>query len=222
MAGYKGRPLGAIGDLGSFSFHETKNIISGEGGSRCERSANWCRAPRSCARREPPRPVLPRRGRQIYLAGVGSSFLPSEITAAFLWAQLEQAERITAERIAIWHRYHEMLAPLEQRGVLRRPVVPPDCQHNGHIYYILVDSADERAACSRSSIERHPGGVSLRSLAFFACGHGFGRCAGDGGVTTLYWERTDMNSLMWLGLSESVTVMRPPGAARTRCIERSA
>src|SRR5437588_9856255 len=74
---------------------------------------------------------------------VGSSFLPSEITAAFLWAQLEQAERITADRLAIWDHYHQMLAPLEQRGVLRRPIIPPDCQHNGHIYYILLESTEE-------------------------------------------------------------------------------
>src|SRR5665213_1399653 len=77
---------------------------------------------------------------------VGSSFLPNEITAAFLWAQLEEAERITRERLAIWQRYHERLAGLEQQGLLRRPIVPADCRHNGHMYYILLQSATARHA----------------------------------------------------------------------------
>src|SRR4051812_43422481 len=139
MAGYKGRAPGAIGDLGSFSFHETKNIMSGEGGSLLVND------PELVSRAEIMREKGTDRGR--FFRGevdkytwqeVGSSFLPNEITAAFLWAQLEESQRITRERLAIWDRYHTMLAPLEHLGLLRRPIVPADCQHNGHMYYILL------------------------------------------------------------------------------------
>src|ERR1700742_751681 len=145
MAGYKGRALGAIGDIGCFSFHETKNLISGEGGSLLVNDGELVQTAEIMREKGTDRGRFFRGEVDKYTwQDVGSSFLPSEITAAFLWAQLEQAERITAERIAIWRRYHEMLAPLEQRGVLRRPVIPPDCQHNGHIYYILLETAEER------------------------------------------------------------------------------
>ncbi len=154
MAGYKGRPLGAIGDIGCFSFHETKNIISGEGGSLLVNDPELVQSAEIMREKGTDRGRFFRGEVDKYTwQDVGSSFLPSEITAAFLWAQLEQAERITAERIAVWRRYHEMLAPLEQRGVLRRPVIPPDCQHNGHIYYVLLETADDRSrACSPNSI----------------------------------------------------------------------
>ena len=150
MASYKGRALGAIGDLGSFSFHETKNIISGEGG------ALLVNDPAMVSRAE----IIREKGtdRERFFRGevdkytwqdLGSSFLPSEIIAAFLWAQLEEAERITRERLAIWHRYHAMLAPLEQSGLLRRPIIPADCQHNGHIYYVLLAPGIDRQAVLR-------------------------------------------------------------------------
>src|SRR6267154_658611 len=119
------RSLGAtIGDPGPFSFHETKNIISGEGGSLLVSD------PDLVPRAEIIREKGTDRGRffrgevdKYTWQDIGSSFLPNEITAAFLWAQLEEAERITAERIAAWRRYHAMLEPFEQRGLLRRPVV---------------------------------------------------------------------------------------------------
>ena len=145
MSAYKGRALGAIGDLGSLSFHETKNIMAGEGGSLLVND------PELVLRAEIIREKGTDRGRffrgevdKYTWQDIGSSFLPNEITAAFLWAQLEQAQRITTERLVIWQRYHEMLAPLEQRDLLRRPVVPADCRHNGHIYYILLRSHAER------------------------------------------------------------------------------
>jgi dTDP-4-amino-4,6-dideoxygalactose transaminase len=204
MSGYKGRPLGAIGDIGCFSFHETKNLISGEGGGLLLNDAAL--VPRAEIMRE--------KGtdRTRYFRGevdkytwqdLGSSFLPSEITAAFLWAQLEQAEPITADRIAIWRRYHEMLAALEQRGVLRRPVIPPDCRHNGHIYYIVLGSADERrrvlAELKAKDIHAVFHYVPLHSSP---AGMRFGRNAGDLAVTTSQAERL-IRLPMWLGLSEA-------------------
>ena len=129
--------------------------------------------------------------------------VPFEITAAFLWAQLEQAERITAERLAIWNRYHDALAPLEQRGVLRRPIVPPDCQHNGHIYYILLESAVDRpqmlAQLRENGIYAVFHYVPLHSSP---AGMRFGRATGELAVTTSQSGRL-VRLPMWLGLQES-------------------
>lgn len=147
MASYKGRALGSIGDLGAFSFHETKNVISGEGG------ALLVNHPDLALRAE----VIREKGtdRSRFFRGevdkytwqeVGSSFLPGELIAVFLWAQLEDAQAITARRLASWARYHEALAPLEANGVLRRPVIPEHCQHNAHMYYILLAPGIDRQA----------------------------------------------------------------------------
>jgi dTDP-4-amino-4,6-dideoxygalactose transaminase len=205
MSGYKGRPLGAIGDIGCLSFHETKNVISGEGGSLLVNDPELVQTAEIMREKGTDRGRFFRGEVDKYTwQDVGSSFLPSEITAAFLWAQLEQAERITAERIAIWRRYHEMLAPLEQRGVLRRPVIPPDCQHNGHIYYILLESADERrrvlAELKANDIHAVFHYVPLHSSP---AGMRFGRSAGDLALTTSQAERL-IRLPMWLGLSESL------------------
>lgn len=144
-ATYRGRPLGAIGDLGALSFHETKNVLSGEGGALLLRDEAFV------ARAE----ILREKGtnRSAFFRGqvdkytwvdLGSSFLPSEIVAAFLWAQLERAEELTARRLAIWGRYHDALADLERAGFLRRPVVPQHCVHNAHMYYVLLSDANQR------------------------------------------------------------------------------
>jgi dTDP-4-amino-4,6-dideoxygalactose transaminase len=146
MAKYKGQMLGSIGDIGAFSFHETKNIISGEGGALIVNDAAMV------ARAE----IIREKGtdRSSFFRGevdkytwqeIGSSFLPGELTAAFLFAQLEEADRITRFRIGAWDRYHELLQPLEERGLLRRPIVPDHCEHNGHLYYILLPPEIDRA-----------------------------------------------------------------------------
>ena len=139
MSSYKGRALGAIGDLGAFSFHETKNIISGEGG------ALLCREPAFAERAEIIREKGTNRSRffrgqvdKYTWVDVGSSFLPGEITAAFLSAQMDEAEAITRRRLDLWDRYHAWAAPHEAAGRLRRPVVPDDCTHNAHMYYLLL------------------------------------------------------------------------------------
>ncbi|MGO4153371.1 dTDP-4-amino-4,6-dideoxygalactose transaminase [Cupriavidus sp. YAF13] len=145
MASYKGRALGAIGDLGAYSFHETKNVISGEGG------ALLVNDPELALRAE----IIREKGtdRSRFFRGevdkytwqeVGSSFLPSELTAAFLWAQLEEADSLTARRLALWSVYHEQLAHLEASGRLRRPIVPVECTHNAHMYYVLLSPGIDR------------------------------------------------------------------------------
>lgn len=142
---YKGRMLGSIGDLGAYSFHETKNVISGEGG------ALLVNDPEFSLRAEIIREKGTDRSR-FYRGEIdkyswqepGSSFLPGEIIAAFLLAQLEQAHVITQKRLSIWNRYHQLLEPLEKSGHIRRPIVPEECQHNAHMYYVLLDSGANR------------------------------------------------------------------------------
>ncbi len=204
MANYKGRALGAIGDLGSFSFHETKNIHSGEGGSLLVRDGDLV------LRAEIIREKGTDRGRffrgevdKYTWQDVGSSFLPSEITAAYLWAQLEDAQRITQQRLTIWLRYHEMLAPLEQQGLLRRPIVPSDCQHNGHLYYILlspgIDRNDLLNELKKNEINAVFHYVPLHSSP---AGMRFGRAHGPLSLTTSLSQRL-VRMPMWVGLSES-------------------
>jgi dTDP-4-amino-4,6-dideoxygalactose transaminase len=204
MAAYKGRALGAIGDLGSFSFHETKNIISGEGGSLLVTDSELV------LRAEIIREKGTDRGRffrgevdKYTWQDIGSSFLPSEIIAAFLWAQLEEAPRITRERMAIWQRYHEMLGPLERQGLLRRPIVPADCQHNGHLYYILLSPEIDRQIVleelKRNGIHAVFHYVPLHSSP---AGMRFGRAHGDLSLTTSLSQRL-VRLPMWFGLSEA-------------------
>lgn len=204
MAGYKGRAPGALGDLGSFSFHETKNIMSGEGGSLLVND------PELALRAEIIREKGTDRGRffrgevdKYTWQDLGSSFLPNELTAAFLWAQLEQAQRITSERLAIWQRYHEMLAPLEQQGMLRRPIVPADCQHNGHMYYILLQPEADRQKVLAGLKENSIGAVfHYVPLHSSPAGLRFGRAHGDLSLTTSLSQRL-VRLPMWLGLSEA-------------------
>ncbi|MFC1695170.1 dTDP-4-amino-4,6-dideoxygalactose transaminase [Pseudomonadota bacterium] len=146
MSTYKGRPLGSIGQMGTLSFHETKNIISGEGG------ALLVNGEREAGRAE----IIREKGtnRKAFFRGevdkyswvdIGSSFLPSDMIAAYLWAQMEEADAITKRRLMLWDNYHRELEALEEQGLLRRPVVPADCQHNAHMYYILLPSAEKRS-----------------------------------------------------------------------------
>ncbi len=204
MAGYKNRALGAIGDLGSFSFHETKNIISGEGGSLMVRDQELAQRAEIIREKGTDRGRFFRGEVDKYTwQDVGSSFLPSEITAAFLWAQLEEAERITRERMDIWRRYHAMLAPLEQSELLRRPIIPADCQHNGHMYYVLLPPRIDRQAVLRALKENGIHAVfHYVPLHSSPAGMRFGRAHGDLSLTTSLSERL-IRLPMWLGLSEA-------------------
>ncbi len=201
MSTYKGRPLGSIGQLGAYSFHETKNITSGEGG------ALLVNDPELVARAE----IIREKGtdRSRFFRGevdkytwqeMGSSFLAGELAAAFLWAQLEEADRITAERLAIWSRYHCLMAPLEAQGHLRRPIVPADCRHNAHMYYVLLDSSIDRArvlaALNRSGVDAIFHYVPLHSSPG---GLRFGRAHGELAVTDSVARRL-IRLPLWIGL----------------------
>lgn len=145
MSSFDGRALGSIGHLGTLSFHETKNIIAGEGGALLVNDPALAERAEIIREKGTNRSQFSRGVVDKYRwVDVGSSFLPGEITAAFLLAQLEEAARITAERKALWQRYHEALELLERKEVLRRPIVPSPCDHNAHIYYILLNTPAER------------------------------------------------------------------------------
>ncbi|MEY2632091.1 MAG: hypothetical protein RIR00_745 [Pseudomonadota bacterium] len=202
MAHYKGRALGSIGDLGAYSFHETKNVISGEGGALAVND------PALAQRAE----IIREKGtdRSRFFRGevdkytwqdIGSSFLPGELSAAFLWAQFEEAENITAERLAVWQRYHDALAPLETAGLLRRPVIPAECEHNAHMYYVLLAAGIDRQrvlgalkAVGISAVFHY---VPLHSSPG---GQRFGRAHGDLAVTNRQSERL-IRLPLWVGLA---------------------
>ena len=146
MSTYRGASLGAIGNLGALSFHETKNIIAGEGG------ALLCRDSLFTERAEIIREKGTNRSRfyrgqvdKYTWVDLGSSFLPGEIIAAFLSAQMDDAIELTARRLRIWQEYHHWAAPLEAEGLLRRPRVPDHCGHNAHMYYLLLPSEKMRS-----------------------------------------------------------------------------
>jgi dTDP-4-amino-4,6-dideoxygalactose transaminase len=204
MASYKGRALGALGDIGTFSFHETKNVTSGEGGSLLVNDPSLVLSAETMREKGTDRSRFFRGEVDKYTwQDVGSSFLPSEITAAFLLAQLEEAQRITAGRLATWQRYHEMLAPLEQQGLFRRPIVPPDCKHNGHIYYILLAPEIDRQTIL-DELKRNNIGAVFHYVPLHSSPGGmrFGRAHGDLSLTTSLSQRL-IRLPMWLGLTET-------------------
>jgi dTDP-4-amino-4,6-dideoxygalactose transaminase len=143
---YHGRPAGGLADLAAVSFHETKNVTSGEGGALLIKSERFVERAEIVRDKGTNRSKFFRGEVDKYSwVDVGSSYGLSELNAAFLWAQLEAAQRLNAERRRIWDVYHEALEPLEEEGRLRRPVVPPGIEHNAHIYYVILESAEESA-----------------------------------------------------------------------------
>lgn len=202
MASYKGKALGSIGDLGAYSFHETKNVISGEGG------ALLVNQPEMVLRAE----IIREKGtdRSRFFRGevdkytwqeVGSSFLPGELIAAFLWAQLEEADKITKGRLQAWNYYHDQLSLLEAKGILRRPLIPNACQHNAHMYYVLLAPGVDRQrvldefkkndiSCVFHYVPLHSSPAGLK----------YGRAHGKLDVTTKQAERL-VRLPLWVGLS---------------------
>jgi len=144
---YRGRPLGALGALGCLSFHETKNVISGEGGALLINDAALAERAEVIREKGTNRSAFFRGQVDKYTwVDVGSSYLPGELIAAFLYAQLEKGDDILRRRLGIWQHYHDGLAAVEQRGWIRRPIVPAHCGHNAHMYYVLLPSLAARQA----------------------------------------------------------------------------
>ena len=203
MSTYKGRGLGSLGDFGCYSFHETKNYSMGEGG------AILIRNEADIERAE----IVREKGtdRSRFLRGqvdkytwvdCGSSYLPSDINAAYLWAQLEEADKINQDRLASWNMYYERLKPLEEKGILQLPYIPAECEHNAHMFYIKTGSLEERTALTAYLKDAGVGSafhyVPLHSAP---AGERFGVMAGEDRYTTNTYERL-LRLPMYYGLTE--------------------
>ena len=139
LSKYRNMPLGSIGDLGCFSFHATKNIVAGEGGALTINNIKFAERAEIIREKGTNRNQFLRGQVDKYTwVDVGSSFLPNELTAAFLIAQLKASRFITDERILIWNYYHNNFEDLENAGLVRRPIIPEDCTHNAHLYYLIL------------------------------------------------------------------------------------
>lgn len=155
MAAYKQKPLGSFGDLACFSFHETKNLLSGEGGALIINNPRFMEQAEIIREKGTNRSQFFRGQVDKYTwIEKGSSYLPGELIAAFLYAQFEEAEQIIAARLKLWNYYHELLGSLEQAGKIRRPFIPEHCQHNAHLYYIILPDLQTRTKLTSRLKER--------------------------------------------------------------------
>lgn len=191
MAEYKGRALGTIGSFGCYSFHETKNYSMGEGGALLIKHAD-----------DVPRAEIVREkgtNRSAFFRGMvdkytwvdqGSSYLPSELNAAYLYAQLEMAEVINQKRLSIYNLYKSMLSPLEQEGKIELPVVPEECRHNAHMFYIKVKDLAERTKLQQY-LKEHGIGSAFHYVPLHSApaGRKYGRFHGEDRFTTKESER---------------------------------
>lgn len=191
MSSYKGRALGTLGDFGCYSFHETKNYSMGEGG------ALLIRDPEKISEAE----ILREKGtnRSQFFRGqidkytwvdYGSSFLPSELNAAYLMAQLDRADAINHARLARWEQYYRLLSPLAAEGRIELPVIPKDCVHNAHMFYIKTRDLEERQALIQALREQGILAVfHYIPLHSSPAGRKFGRFHGEDRYTTKESER---------------------------------
>ncbi len=204
MASYKGIPLGGVGHLGAFSFHETKNVISGEGGALLVNREEYATRAEIIREKGTDRSRFFRGEVDKYTwQSVGSSFLPGELTAAFLLAQLEQATKITEQRRQIWDRYNFLTESLELEGFLRRPQIPVECEHNAHMFYVLL----------RRRIDRKLVLANMKSSGIYALFHYVPLHSSPGGqrFSRIHADLTNTNQLaeqivrlpLWIGMSES-------------------
>jgi len=201
---YKGRPAGTLSEVGCFSFHETKNFSMGEGGAVVLNNTLLVDRAEIIREKGTDRSRFYRGLVDKYTwVDIGSSFLPSELNAAYLLAQLEVNEEITASRMARWNQYHEAFKELEKQGLVERMYVPEDCQHNAHMYYFVLNSLDERNALIDYLRERDIMAVfHYIPLHSAAAGLKYGRFHGEDRYTTDRSERL-LRLPMYYGLSEA-------------------
>lgn len=206
MSTYKGRPLGSIGHLAAFSFHETKNIISGEGGALLVNDARLMERAEVIREKGTNRSQFFRGQVDKYTwVDIGSSYLPGELIAAFLWAQMEEADSIMRGRAALWNHYHQWLAAPETDRLLRRPIVPAHCGHNAHMYYVLLADLAARThfidKLKQADVQCVFHYVPLHSAP---AGQRYGRAHGDMSVTDEMSDRL-VRLPLWLGLEAHQT-----------------
>jgi dTDP-4-amino-4,6-dideoxygalactose transaminase len=204
MSTYKGKALGAIGHMGCYSFHETKNVISGEGGALLVNDERFTERAEIIREKGTNRSRFFRGQIDKYTwCDLGSSFLPGELTAAFLWAQFQEADEITQKRLKLWQHYNHLLTPLQESGAVRLPVVTENCIHNAHMYYLLLDSKIDRDLVLSKLREREIHAVfHYVPLHTSVAGVKFGRCNGDMKFTDSL-SSSLIRLPMWIGLTEA-------------------
>lgn len=203
MSTYKGKALGAIGDYGCYSFHETKNYSMGEGGALLLRDAKDIERAEIIREKGTNRSKFFRGQIDKYTwVDAGSSYLPSELNAAYLWAQLEAARLIYEDRLRSWNTYYEMLSPLAEEGKVELPVVPEGCKHNGHMFYIKVRNLEERTRML-AYLKEHGVGAVFHYIPLHTApaGLAYGRFFGEDKYTTKESERL-LRLPMYYGLQQ--------------------
>ncbi len=203
MAKYKDRYLGTIGDFGCYSFHETKNYSMGEGGALIINDPAYIEKAEILREKGTNRSKFFRGEIDKYTwVDFGDSYLPSELNAAYLWAQLERAEEINQDRLQSWNRYYEGLKPLADAGIIELPVIPEDCIHNAHMFYIKCRDLQERTQLMKYLKDRDILAVfHYIPLHSAPAGLKFGRFDGEDQYTTAESERL-LRLPMYYGLSE--------------------
>ncbi|PKO91300.1 MAG: dTDP-4-amino-4,6-dideoxygalactose transaminase [Betaproteobacteria bacterium HGW-Betaproteobacteria-1] len=204
MAKYKGRSLGAIGHMGAYSFHETKNVISGEGGALLVNDDRFTDRAEIIREKGTNRSQFFRGQVDKYTwQDVGSSFLPGELIAAFLYAQLEEADAITQRRLNAWRVYHDLLEPLENAGLIRRPIIPAECEQNAHMYYVLLSDGAQR-----DHVLKYLRSANVNAVFHYVplhsspAGMKFGRVNGDM-KNTDYLSEHLIRLPLWVGITEA-------------------
>lgn len=204
MSTYKGQALGAIGDYGCYSFHETKNYSMGEGGALLIKDATNVLNAEIIREKGTNRSQFFRGEVDKYSwQAAGSSYLPSDMNAAYLWAQLEVADEINKDRLNSWNKYYELLKPLEEEGKIELPYVPKECQHNAHMFYLKARDLEERTRLleflKNNGVYAVFHYVPLHSAP---AGKAYGRFFGEDKYTTRESERL-VRLPMYYGLTES-------------------
>jgi len=205
MSSYKGRPLGSIGHLGCLSFHETKNIISGEGGALLINDDSLANRAEIIREKGTNRSQFFRGQVDKYTwCDIGSSYLPGELIAAFLWAQMEEADEITRQRLSLWNDYHQAFESLDRSGLVRRPIVPNECVHNAHMYYLLLSDLASRTAFIERMLQKNIATVfHYVPLHISPAGERLGRADGELPVTMELSDRL-VRLPLWIGLGEHI------------------
>lgn len=201
MSKYKGKALGTIGDFGCYSFHETKNYSMGEGGALLIKNADMIESAEILREKGTNRSKFFRGQIDKYTwVNYGSSYLPSELNAAYLWAELEEADKVNENRLASWNHYYEGLSELSEQGKIDLPVVPEGCEHNAHMFYIKAKDLEERTRLISFMKEQGVGCVfHYIPLHSAPAGRKFGRFYGEDVYTTRESERL-MRLPMYYGL----------------------
>ncbi|SUP91917.1 lipopolysaccharide biosynthesis protein rffA [Vibrio owensii] len=204
MSSYKGRPLGTIGDIGAFSFHDTKNYTSGgEGGLLVVNNPKFVERSEILREKGTDRSKFKRGMVDKYTwIDLGSSLLPSELQAAYLWGQMEVAEKINENRLVSWNRYYKLLSELSQQGKIALPSMPEGCQHNAHMFYIKVADIEERTDLINFLKQKEIISVfHYVPLHSAPAGERFSRFSGEDNFTTQESEKI-IRLPLWYGMEE--------------------